>query len=100
MSKNNISLQSQLNDLKCEIKECQQKEQFLIEHIQKINDQKSSQSDGVLIPNFVFEKYPIILMMIDKALGKTCENDYYKFCSIIEMLSSKTYRKLLTVKDS
>lgn len=96
LSKNNISLQSQLNDLKCEIKECQQKEQFLIEHIQKINDQKSSQSDGVLIPNFVFEKYPIILMMINKALGKTCENDYYKFCSIIEMLSSKTYRKLLT----
>ncbi|KAK8849982.1 hypothetical protein M9Y10_018576 [Tritrichomonas musculus] len=89
------SLEDQVDKQHQTIELLQQNENSLREYIKEKHNQGKQETEGFFISNEVFVKYPVIRSMINKVLYKTIDESYVKFCSMIQMSSCKTYKRLI-----
>lgn len=70
------------------------REESLVEVLNQLANKQQIDDKGLFVPNEVFDQYPIIGLMLKKILFKASDVNYSKFCALIQMMSTKTYRKL------
>ena len=88
------SLNDQIAIQNKEIEIYQKRAKCLENIIEQYINNKKIDDKGVFVSNDVLQKYPILASMIQKAMYKTSDEKFYKFCSLIQMMNSKTYNKL------